>query len=112
MKKETRNTIIKWSIYGVLVIATILTFVFSKEIFGYNYHQVLDEYGVWNGNYEWQIEPLFYQYETGNPFTNYILQNAIANTLRTIQIIGETTNVYIFKLFWFSGDIYVNNLFL
>ena len=42
MKKETRNTSIKWSIYGVLVIATILTFVFSKEIFGYNYHQVLD----------------------------------------------------------------------
>ena len=88
MKKETRNTIIKWSIYGVLVIATILTFVFSKEIFGYNYHQVLDEYGVWNGNYEWQIEPLFYRYETGNPFTNYMLQNEIANTLRTIQIIG------------------------
>ena len=48
MKKETRNRIIKWSLYALLVIATVLIFVFSTGIFGRDYHKVVDESGVYN----------------------------------------------------------------
>ena len=33
-KVKLRNTIIKWSLYGLLMICTILIFAFSKGIFG------------------------------------------------------------------------------
>ena len=65
MKKETRNRIIKWSIYGVLVIATVLIFLFSTGIFGRDYHKVVDESGVWNGKMEWTDKPMFYEINTG-----------------------------------------------
>ena len=96
MKKETRNRIIKWSIYGVLVIATVLVFIFSTPLFGQNYHKVLDEYGVWNGtDYAWDIEPIFYSFNSGNAFADYFVKNAIPNTLRTIQIIGVAVTLAI-----------------
>ena len=89
MKKETRNTIIKWSLYALLMIATIIIFAFSTQIFGQNYHKVLDENGYWNGtDYAWDVEPMFYKSNTGNAFADYFLEHAIPNTLRTIQIIG------------------------
>ncbi|MBP3731899.1 MAG: mechanosensitive ion channel family protein [Bacilli bacterium] len=89
MKKETRNTIIKWSLYALLVIATIVITVFSSQIFGQNYHKVLDEFGDWNGkDYAWDIEPMFYQIKTGSAFGDYFLEHAIPNTLRTIQVAG------------------------
>ncbi len=88
MKKETRNRIIKWSIYGVLVIATVLIFFFSTGIFGRDYHKVVDESGVWNGKMDWTDKPMFYEINTGNAFVDYFLEHAIPNTLRTIQIIG------------------------
>ena len=88
MKKETRNRIIKWSLYALLVIATVLIFVFSTGIFGRDYHKVVDESGVWNGKMEWTDKPMFYEINTGNAFADYFLEHAIPNTLRTIQIIG------------------------
>ena len=87
-KAKLRNTIIKWSLFGLLVIATILIFVFSASIFGEGKHMVLDEYGQATGEYAWDIEPMFYKANTGNAFTNYFLEHAIPNTLRTIQIAG------------------------
>ena len=33
-KSSLKKTIIMWSLYGVLMIATILVFAFSTEIFG------------------------------------------------------------------------------
>ncbi len=83
-KSNLKNTIIKWSIYGVLLIATIIIFIFSANIFGAGRTIATDG----SGEITWDVKPLFYEYETGNAFTNYLLQHAIANTLRTIQIIG------------------------
>ena len=89
MKKETRNRIIKLSLYALLVAATIVITVFSSQIFGQNYHPVLDEYGVWNGkDYAWDIEPMLYQVKTGSAFGDYFLEHFIPNSLRTIQISG------------------------
>ena len=86
-KAKLRNTIIKWSLFGLLVLATILIFAFSASIFGEGRHMVADE----NGDLTivaWNTEPMFYQVNTGNAFSNYFLEHAIPNTLRTIQIIG------------------------
>jgi len=84
MKKETRNTIIKWSLYALLVVATILTFVFNNVIFGAGKEAVKGEVG----KYTWQIEPMFYNSNTGNAFVDYFLEHAIPNTLMTIRIVG------------------------
>ena len=81
MKKETKNTIIKWSLYGLLVIATILIFIFSTQIFGAGR-------GITDGVVTWKTEPLFYKSNTGSAFLDYFLEHAIPNTLKTIQIIG------------------------
>ena len=82
MKKETKNTIIKWSLYGLLVIATILIFIFSAQIFGAGRGRTDD------GIVTWKTEPLFYKSNTGSAFLDYFLEHAIPNTLKTIQIIG------------------------
>ena len=87
-KTKLRNTIIKWSLFGLLVIATILIFVFSANIFGEGQHKVLDEYGQATGEIAWDVEPMNYKTNTGNAFANYFLEHAIPNTLRTIQIAG------------------------
>ena len=87
-KAKLRSTIIKWSLFGLLVIATIIIFALSANIFGKGEHMVLDEYGYSTGEKAWDIEPMFYQSNTGNAFADYFLEHAIPNTLRTIQIIG------------------------
>ena len=86
-KAKLRNTIIKWTLFCLLVVATILIFAFSANIFGEGKHMVADEYGQLT-IVAWNTEPMFYQVDTGNAFTNYFLEHAIPNTLRTIQIIG------------------------
>ena len=84
MKKETRNTIIKWSLYGLLVIATILTFVFNNVIFGTGKQAVKGEVG----KYTYDIEPMFYNINTGSPFSDYFLEHAIPNMIMTVRIVG------------------------
>ncbi len=83
MKKETKNRIIKWSLYGLLVIATVLIFVFSNSIFGAGYKK--DQV---TGAITYEVNPMFFQANFGNAFVNYFLEHAIPNILRTIQIVG------------------------
>lgn len=90
MKKETINRIIKWSLYALLVAATILIFVFSNYIFGAGKEIVQNEVGgktvvetIWTIQ-----EPMFYNSNTGSAFVDYFLEHFIPNTLRTIQIAG------------------------
>ena len=84
MKKETRNTIIKWSLYGLLVVATILTFVFNNVVFGAGKEAVKGEVG----KYTYDIEPMFYNIKTGSAFADYFLEHAIPNTIMTVRIVG------------------------
>ena len=87
MKKETRNTIIKWSIYGVLAIATFLLYFFGANIFGSG-REIIQE-GPNAGDVNWTIhKPIFWNTNTGNAFADYFLEHAIPNTLKTIRIIG------------------------
>ena len=91
MKKETRNRIIKWSLYALLVIATILIFVFSNFIFGAGKDSVTKTLPDGSQVKEtiWTIqEPMFYNSNTGSAFADYFLEHFIPNTLRTIQIAG------------------------
>ena len=84
MSKEKRKLIIKWSLYGALMVATILVFVFSANIFGKG--REVDPYDP--SLITWKVEPMFYAIDTGNDFADYFLEHAIPNFLRTIQIAG------------------------
>ena len=83
MKKETRNRIIKWALYAVLLVATILIFYFGAYIFGKGKDTAKDGTVTWK-----EIEPLFWNTNTGNAFADYFLEHAIPNTLATIRIVG------------------------
>ena len=89
MKKETRNAIIKWAIYGILVIATIVIFANSVAIFGRGRaeEQVTMPGGGVKTEITWTDPPLFNDVNTGSAFADYFLKRAIPHTLRTIQIV-------------------------
>ena len=99
-KVKLRNTIIKWSLYGLLLIATILIFAFSANIFGYN--KTIGD----NGDIVYEVYPMFYNSNTGNAFINYFLEHAIPNTLRTIQIAGIAVTLGI-GLHYFARIVFV-----
>ena len=81
-KAKLKQTITKWSLYAVLMIATILVFVFSANIFGIK--NGLDD----TGNIIWNPKSVFNQKVSDVPFFQYMFEHAIPNTLRTIQIVG------------------------
>jgi len=81
-KAKLKQTIIKWSLYAALMIATILVFVFSANIFGIK--NGLDD----TGNIIWNPKSVFNQKVSDVPFFQYMFEHAIPNTLRTIQIVG------------------------
>ena len=86
-KEKLIRTIILWSIYGVLMIGTILVFAFNAQIFGAG-EEVITDPATNTKVTTWVVEPMFYQANTGNEFLNYLLEHAIPNTLATIRIIG------------------------
>ena len=90
MKKETKNRIIKWSLYVVLVAATIVIFCLSEIIFGAGKEvsNVTGADGKTTVVTTYTTNPMFYQIETGNAFANYFLEHAISNFLRTVTIVG------------------------
>ena len=89
MNKETRSRIIKWSLYGLLAVSTLLIFIFSANIFGLK--DGIDEYG----NIIWNPKSIFDKTVSGVPFVQYMFQHAIPNTLRTIQIAGVAVTLAI-----------------
>ena len=80
-KSNLRKTIILWSLYGVLMVATILVFIFDKQIFGGPLEKISDTVSVRNP------EPVFL-IDTDNGFLKYFVEEVIPHTLKTIQIIG------------------------
>ena len=90
MKQETKNRIIKWSLYAVLVVATIIIFALSEHIFGKGYNK-----DVVTGDITWETEPMYWNANFGNDFVNYFLEHAIPNTLKTIAIVGVAVTLAI-----------------
>ena len=99
-KAKLRNTIIKWSIFGLLVVATILIFAFSADIFGVK--NGIDD----NGNIIWNPRSVFNQKVSDVPFLQYMFEHAIPNTLRTIQIAGIAV-VFAVALHYFARIAFV-----
>ena len=92
--KQLRKTIILWSVYAILMIATIIIFCLSAQIFGSGRKITVDEMtGV--KTITWDVKPMFYEVKTGNPFSDYFLEHAIPNTLATIRIIGVAVTLAI-----------------
>ena len=79
---KRRNRIIKWSLYGLLALGTILVFVFSSEIFGVKKGINPD------GSIIWDPRSVFDTVVSSNAFVQYMYSRAIPNTLKTIQIWG------------------------
>ncbi|MCR5185450.1 MAG: mechanosensitive ion channel family protein [Bacilli bacterium] len=82
MEKEKLNKIILWIIYGVLVAATIVGFVFYKDIYGWS--ELVDD-GM--GGTTVVMHGTFNQTVSDVPFFQYMFQHAIPNTVKTVQII-------------------------
>ena len=90
MKQETKNRIIKWSLYAVLAVATIIIFALSEYIFGKGYNK-----DVVTGDITWETEPMYWNANFGNDFVNYFLEHAIPNALKTIAIVGVAVTLAI-----------------
>ena len=81
-KQELRNTIIKWSLYGLLMIATILIFIFDEAIFGGQLKEVETDV------YKRVPESVFSAQVSDSAVLQYMYSEAIPHTLGTIRIIG------------------------
>ena len=89
MKKETRNTIIRWAIYAVLLAATIVILVNAITLFGVNQHPEIDPVTIKEtGKIIWDSNPIFWDFQTDVPALDYIVRYAIRYTLKSIAIIG------------------------
>ena len=82
MDKELLNRIIRWSLYGLLMVATIIVFALSAQIFGVK--GGIDD----DGNVIWTVKSVFDKTVSTNPFGQYMFSQFIPNLLRTIQIAG------------------------
>ena len=87
MKNEKLvKTIIKWSLYGLLMIGTILVFVFQEQIFGGPLVKV-DPSDPYNTEMVRDPESVF-KFTGNNAFLKYFVENAIPSLLATIRIAG------------------------
>ena len=82
MKKETRNAIIKWTLFGLLMGVTIALFILSPQLYGIKAGVDAD------GNTIWNPISIFNKTVSENKYIQYIYEHAIPNTLQSIQIIG------------------------
>ena len=77
-----RRNIVLWALYGVLVVITVIGFVFSREIFGWS-ELVDDGMGgtitIWHG--------FFRNQNSNDPTMKWILCNLTPNLVKTVQII-------------------------
>ena len=92
-KQKLTKTILLWSAYALLLVGTILVFCFSSQIFGSGKTITSDDEG--NKIITWVVEPMNYQIQTGNAFSDYFLEHAIPNFLATIRIVGVAVTLAI-----------------
>ena len=83
MDKEKKRKIILWSIYGVLLLTTTLTFIFTKEIYGVN-KGIDPNDGV---TIIWDPPSVFMKHYSDIAFFQYMGEKFLPNLFRTIQII-------------------------
>ena len=83
MNEQKKKTIILWSLYGALMVATILIFVFGPWIFGVK--AGIDDV---TGEVIWDPKSVFDVEVSKSPVIQYMFQHAIRNLLATIRIAG------------------------
>ena len=102
-KKQLIKTIILWSLYGLLMIGTILVFCFDVQIFGVS--ETTTDPVTKVSTTKIISEPMFYQVDTGNALSDYFLEHAIPNTLATIRIMGVAITLAI-ALHYFARIVF------
>lgn len=88
-EKKVNKTwrIINWVLYGVLVVGTIIIFVFSKDIFGVSHIDSVTKTLVWD------YRPFFAQVVSDNPVGQILFEQGVPGFLRCIAIIGCAVTV-------------------
>ena len=81
-KKDLKLTITNWILYGILVVATIIIFVFSKDIWGVSHIDPITKVLVWD------YQPFFAQVVSDNPVAQVLFQEGVPGFLRCVAIIG------------------------
>ena len=102
-KQQLIKTIILWSLYAILMVGTILVFVFSTEIFGGPLKSVTNDQGE-------IIKvrdplPVFDSKVSDSSFVQYLWQHGIPNTLATIRIVGVAITLAI-ALHYFAKIVF------
>ncbi|MCR5492025.1 MAG: mechanosensitive ion channel family protein [Bacilli bacterium] len=79
---KNKKKLILWIAYGALMVATILVFVFTPQIFGVKKGINPD------GSINWDPRSVFDVQVSDNPFLQYMASQFLPNLLHTIQIVG------------------------
>ena len=88
-KKKLQRTIIRWSLYGLLLIATILVFCFSEQIFGGPLKEVE------GGTKVREPASVFSKTVSDSAFVQYMYSQFLPNLFKTIQIWGIAITIAI-----------------
>ena len=84
-KEQLKKTIIKWSLYALLMIATILVFVFQEQIFGGPLVEVTNTDGTTSSIRD--PESVF-KITTSSAFLKYLVETGVPAIFATIRIAG------------------------
>ena len=81
-KKSLGRAIAAWVLFGILVAATIVIFVFYKDIFGISHIHPVTKQVVWD------YEPFFNQKVSENPVAQTLFTQGVPGFLKCVAIIG------------------------
>ena len=81
-KKSLGRTIAAWVLFGILAAATIVIFVFYKDIFGVSHIHPVTKQVVWD------YEPFFNQKVSENPVAQTLFTQGVPGFLKCVAIIG------------------------
>ena len=85
MKKQNKNlrwTITLWVLYALLVVGTILIFVFWTDIFGINHTDPITKKLVWD------FKPMFEETVSDNVVLQTLYQQGVPGFLKSVAIVG------------------------
>ena len=81
-KKSLGRAIAAWVLFGILAAATIVIFVFYKDIFGVSHIHPVTKQIVWD------YEPFFNQKVSDNPVAQTLFTQGVPGFLKCVAIIG------------------------
>ena len=85
--KCKKGKIVAWSLYALLIVGTILIFVFWKDIFGLSHTDAITKKLVWD------FKPMFAEVVSDNALLQTLYSEGVPGFLRSVAIIGVATTI-------------------